>query len=136
MDREHTLHQDTWLVDINNYRELGECVATFNHRIGNDSFIGTAEMTVEDGIRKVEITLICDENERYRCELCQRIPHSPSLNEPGICTFCGIKVCGNCKRNHDKGHWRPQRTIGGDLICTEKTPCGKDQCPTCGGAPF
>ena len=54
---EHTLHQSEWSVDVHNYRELGDCVAAWNHRIGNERFIGTVTMVVEDNIRRMEITL-------------------------------------------------------------------------------
>jgi hypothetical protein len=106
-DREKAMRGEEWLVEAGNYREVGEAIASFNHRIGNDSFIGTAEMTVVEGVRKLEIVLICDENERYRCQVCEQIPTSPTPYNPAVCTFCGIKVCERCHRVHDKGHWRP-----------------------------
>lgn len=131
-----TMAGDNWATDINNYREAGMAVASFNNAIGYSNFIGTAEMVVEDGIRHLEIHLYCDETEKFTCQICNSIPKRPTSDNPGICTFCGLRVCESCRRKHEHGHWRPQKTIGGDVICTKERGCGKDQCPICGGIPF
>ena len=60
--REKLMEQSQWSVDVNNYRELGEVIATFNLNIGSDPFVGTAEMVVEDGMRRLEIVLYHDES--------------------------------------------------------------------------
>lgn len=131
------LKGDSWSVDITNWRELGNAIATFNKAIGTDAFVGTATMIVEDGMRRVEITLYHDEVEQYRCSVCKAIPVHPTMDNPGICVFCGNKVCANCAIAHERQHWRPVRTIGGDAMCDgDKVKCGHDQCPKCGGSPF
>lgn len=128
---------DRWSIDLANWRELGEAIASFNAAIGNDTFVGTAEMVVEDGIRRIEIVLYHDEMEQYRCTVCNVIPRRPDYNDPGICAFCGNKVCSQCAIAHEKGHWRPAKTIGGDILCDgDKIKCGQDQCPRCFGSPF
>lgn len=134
---ERLLNEPSWCVDINNWRELGNIIAKFNHLIGTDPFVGTAEMIVEDGMRRIEITLYHDEMEQYRCQICSNIPVRPTTDDPGICVFCGWKVCANCAIKHERGHWRPAKTIGGDVLCDgDKVKCGRDQCPKCGGVPF
>lgn len=131
------LKGDSWSVDVQNWRELGNVVATFNNSIGTDAFIGTAEMVVEDGIRRLEIHLYHDEMEQYKCNQCQNIPAHPTSDDPGICVFCGNKVCANCAIAHERSHWRPAKTIGGDVLCDgDKVKCGRDQCEKCGGSPF
>jgi hypothetical protein len=131
-DRDRLMNQSEWSVDLNNYRELGGAIASFNKLIGNDPFVGTAEMTVEDGMRVMVITLYHDETIQFTCENCSQIYYEPVK----LCTFCWQRICGNCWKGHEKGHWRPQKTIGGDLICREDHPCGKDGCPTCEGISF
>lgn len=136
-EREHLLERSNWDVDISNYREVGEVISTFNQAIGNDAFVGTASMSIEDGIRKLTIELYYDESENYRCYACHNIPANANCNNPMICTFCGWKICDRCNRQHERSHWRPQRTLGGDVMCNGDTVrCGRDQCPICHGAPF
>jgi len=128
---------DNWIVEVSSYRTVGMAIACFNNAIGYDAFTGTAEMVVEDGIRKLEIVLLCDESERFQCSVCKKTPARPTMSDPGICTFCGQKVCGNCSRAHERAHWRPVKTIGGDVLCDgDKVRCGRDQCPVCHGVPF
>ena len=128
---------DQWEADTSNYRLVGMAIASFNNLIGTDPFMGTAEMKVEGGVRHLEIHLYHDQEEGYRCLICNLIPPNHTENDPALCTFCGLKVCSRCWKAHEKGHWRPQKTLAGDIMCDGETvKCGKDQCPTCGGAPF
>jgi hypothetical protein len=136
-ERELTMLNSEWIVEVANWAQLGTVVATFNHHTGSDPFIGTAEMTVVDGVRKLEITLLYEEAERFRCWICNNIPVWPTVDNPGICAFCGVKVCLVCSKKHEREHWRPQYTIGGDIMCDgDKVRCGRDKCPLCGGSPF
>jgi hypothetical protein len=136
-DTDKEMERDEWSVDIGNYRELGLAIANFNKMAGNDPFVGTATMSVEDGLRHLQIDLYYDENEKFRCHICNEIPGHPTMDNPGICTFCGVRVCGNCHRNHEQSHWRPQKDLAGNTMCDGvKVKCGRDQCPKCQGIPF
>lgn len=136
-DRERQLEESRWSVDLSNYREIGEVIASFTRLVGTGEFFGIAEMSIEDGVRKLELTLCYNEEEKFRCSVCQKIPRQPTTDNPGICAHCGWKVCSQCARGHERRHWRPQKTIGGNLLCNGTTVrCGKDQCPVCHGSPF
>lgn len=136
-EREILLEKSSWNVNVENFREVGEVLTSFYRIAPNGEFVGVATMSYEDGIRKLELILCYNEQEQYRCAVCKRIPRQPTSDNPGICAHCGWKVCSQCARGHERNHWRPQRTIGGDVMCNGTTViCGKDQCPVCGGLPF
>lgn len=81
-EREKTMREPNWAVDVSNWRELGEAIATYNIAIGNFHFVGTASMSVEDRVVKLEITLL---HEMGEC----------SAFEGG--SKCGTPVCDICR---------------------------------------
>jgi hypothetical protein len=80
-ERQLAMKQPDWTVGVENWRELGEAIATFNTAIGSFQFVGTATMTVEDRVVKLEVVL---------------------LHEMGECTGfegppkCGTPICEHC----------------------------------------
>lgn len=81
-EREIAMRKPNWEVGVENWRELGEAIATFNIAIGNFHFVGTAAMTVEDRVVKLEITLLHEMGE------CSGFSDGPK---------CGTPVCERCK---------------------------------------
>lgn len=54
-----------------------------------------------------------DEQERlFHCSDC----HAKFTPAPDLCVFCFQPICANCYQAHDKRHWQPVRTIGGEVI--------------------
>src|SRR4030095_13674111 len=80
-ERQLAMKQPDWTVGVENWRELGEAVATFNSAIGNFHFIGTATMTVEDRVVKLEVTLLHDMGP------CSGFEDGPK---------CGVPICEHC----------------------------------------
>lgn len=105
-ERERDMLMPSWTVSVENYRELGEAIATFNHFIGDNAFIGVAQMTTEDGQTHLEINLFWNHIDVFKCEVCGNPPDNPSGLDPVICKTCGSRVCLKCWDRHEKSHWR------------------------------
>ena len=124
-EREKLLDTHAWEVEATNWRELGEVVASFNHLIGAGvmKFDGVATYMEESGFKKLTIELVyCPEtDEGNRCVECHRIPDPVTFDNPGKCVNCFGAVCDRCTRKHRNAHYKPMRTIGGDVI-EEKPP--------------
>lgn len=105
-ERELEMLQPNWLVDVSNWRELGEAIATFNQFIGNYTFTGVAEQVTENGQTHLEIHLFWNHHDVFRCSVCNKIPENASRLNPVVCTACGAIVCDACYKAHEKGHWR------------------------------
>lgn len=135
-ERERELERDTWTVQVGNYKELGEAIATFSKRYDAYEFVGTAELSIEDGMALLKIELASDTTEMFRCVDCGLVPERPTTDNPMLCISCMKKVCSQCIRKHKMQHRNPARTIGGQVLCTERVPCGREGCPKCRGIPF
>lgn len=116
-ERDRLLSQSEFIVETNNWREFGEAVAAFSKLIHPYDFIGTAEVKMDGTVRTLSIVLCCDEEQRFMCAICHRVPARPTSDNPGICTMCGQKVCAICWKRHEQDEWRPKpKTIGGKEI--------------------
>ena len=61
-ERQELLQRPTWIVSVENWQQLGEVIATAYRYMQND-FTGTAELTMEDGLAKLEIVMLKAEDE-------------------------------------------------------------------------
>ena len=83
-EREKELRKPQWSVPVENWKELGEAIATFNAAIGNFTFVGTAEQSIgDDRVVMLQITLY------HQMDDCA--PINSTRTEK-----CGTPICPRC----------------------------------------
>lgn len=84
-ERERELAKPQWSVTVENWKELGEAISTFNAAIGSFAFAGVAEQSIDDD--RVVTLVITLYHQMGECA-----PINSDRTER-----CGTPVCSRCR---------------------------------------